>query len=115
MGVQSKRLIKKADKIQKCPTLSNHFTENMMTRRRLVNDTEKDQHTKKEDQANRQLKIFQKEEPVRTHKDSSTPSVKYTNRKYKKCGARKDCNQGLESFKSEFEVLKECGCGYLGP
>merc|ERR1712106_1157140 len=72
-------------------------------------------HTKKEERANRQLKIFQKEEPVRTYKDSSTPSVKYINRKYKKCEARKNCNQGLESFKSEFEVLKVCVCGYLGP
>merc|ERR1711892_249665 len=70
-------------------------------------------HTKKEDQANRQLKIFQKEEPVRIYKNSSTPSVKYTNRKYKKREARKNCNQ--ESFRSEFEVLKVCGCGYLGP
>merc|ERR1711892_1383238 len=70
-------------------------------------------HTKKEDQASRQLKIFQKEEPVRIYKDSSTPSVKYTNRKYKKREARKNCNQ--ESFRSEFEVLKVCGCGYLGP
>merc|ERR1712071_310145 len=72
-------------------------------------------YTKKEDQASRQLKIFQKEEPVRTFKDSSTPNMKYTNRKYKKWEAKKNCNQGLESFKSEFEVLKECGCGYLGP
>merc|ERR1711892_124101 len=71
-------------------------------------------HTKKEEQANRQLKIFQKEEPVRTYKDSSTPSVKYTIRKYKKCEARKECNQSLESFKSEFEVLKYVGVAIWG-
>merc|ERR1711892_1354123 len=108
MGVEAWRSTKKADKIQTCPTLSNHLTENMITRRRLVNGIEKDltKQKRKTRQAGR-LKYFKK--------DSSTPIVKYTNRKYKTSEARKECNQGMESFKSTFEVLKECGCGYLGP
>jgi len=57
-------------------------------------------HTKKDDQANRQLKTSQREESFKTYNDSSTPSVKYTNRVYKSWEAREECNQSLESFKS---------------
>merc|ERR1712055_389802 len=56
--------------------------------------------TKKDDQASRQAKNFQKNESFKTYKDPTTPSVKYTNRVYRSWEAREECNQNLESYKS---------------
>ena len=53
--------------------------------------------TKKEDQANRNVKSFQKEESIKTFKDTSTTSVKYTNRVYKSWEAKRECNHNEES------------------
>jgi len=56
--------------------------------------------TKKDDQANRQVKNFRQNETFKTYKDPTTPSVKYTNRVFRSSEARKECNQNLESYKS---------------
>ena len=51
--------------------------------------------TKKDDQASRQARTFQKTESAKAYKDPNTPSVKYTNRVYKSEEAKKDCNQNF--------------------